>query len=350
MNAPRLSVCIPVYNFGAFLAQTLDSILPQLTPEVEILVVDGASTDNTPKVVAERASRYPQLRYVRLERRGGIDADLATSVELAQGQYCWLFSGDDIMRDDAIRRALIRLETEYDVYLCRHTNCDKSMHYLRDHPIFRRGGPRSADLADGKQRRSWLTDAVTTEAMFSFMSGLMVKRERWVSVEPPMQFRHSCWAHVARLLSLAQSHLSVCYVDEIWLDKRGENDSFSDRGVVHRFKIAIDGFLGIATHFYGADSDEVSEVKRLLRNELTLLAFLFARDRSIESPARENRAELDRLFNICYASFGLKNWFSRLVYERLPVSWYHGLKKVYKKLLPSSLRLFLHLASGKSRS
>ena len=59
MTIPKLSVCIPVYNFGSFLGQTLDSILLQLTNDVEVLVVDGASTDNTSQTMVQWMARYP---------------------------------------------------------------------------------------------------------------------------------------------------------------------------------------------------------------------------------------------------------------------------------------------------
>ena len=330
MTAPRLSICIPVYNFGAFLGQTLNSILPQVGDEVEVLVVDGASTDNTSQVMGEWTARFPQLRYVRLERRGGIDADLATSVELARGEYCWLFSGDDVMRPHAIQRVLEELRAKRDLYICKHTICDKDMRYLWDHPVFLDDRPRSVDLSNRAQRVEWLSAARNTEAVFSFMSTLIVRRDKWLSTPPMEKFVGSCWAHVARLLTLAQERLSVTYVPAIWLDKRGDNDSFLESGVVNRFKIAVDGFTGIATHIYGPDSVETENVRRLLRNELSLLAFFYARDRAMEKPTSESRTELDRIFAICYGGGGFKNWVARMLYHRLPVEWYRGLKSLYK--------------------
>lgn len=44
MDHPRLSICIPTYNFGEFIGETLDSIVCQATDETEIVIVDGAST------------------------------------------------------------------------------------------------------------------------------------------------------------------------------------------------------------------------------------------------------------------------------------------------------------------
>src|SRR5882724_4299640 len=117
----KLSVCIPVYNCGKFLGAALDTILPQVAEDMEVVVVDGGSTDATEPVARAYAARSSRMRYVRLPARGGIDADIAQAVALAHGEYCWLFSGDDRMRAGAIAELLPWLERGDDVYLCRHT-------------------------------------------------------------------------------------------------------------------------------------------------------------------------------------------------------------------------------------
>lgn len=57
---PKLSICIATYNRGKFIGETLDSILVQMEPGVELLVVDGASPDNTPEVMAQYLSLHPE--------------------------------------------------------------------------------------------------------------------------------------------------------------------------------------------------------------------------------------------------------------------------------------------------
>lgn len=325
-----LSICIPVFNFGDVLDKTLDSILPQTLADIEVLVVDGASIDNTEELVAVRTSRWPQLRYVKLDRRRGIDRDLATSVALARGEYCWLFSGDDIMRPGAIERALEHLRAKYDVYVCRHTVCDRDMRLLREYPIFREDRVRVADFGEPLERNEWMKAATNTEAIFSFMSGLIVRRKTWLSSEPPEKFVGSCWGHVARLLTLARKQLSVCYVAETWLDRRGDNDSFRDRGIVNRFRIAIEGYLGIASYFYGEGSPEIEHVRRFLRNELSVWSFFYARERIIEHPDEGSRAELDRLFELCYSGRELSNRLNHALYRTLPIGAYRGLRTIHR--------------------
>ncbi|MDT9086493.1 glycosyltransferase, partial [Escherichia coli] len=54
-SGPLLSVIIPAYNYGRFLKQTISSVLDQGYDDIEILVLDNASTDGTPDVVASFA-------------------------------------------------------------------------------------------------------------------------------------------------------------------------------------------------------------------------------------------------------------------------------------------------------
>jgi abequosyltransferase len=60
-----LSICIPTYNFGKFIGQTLESIIPNLTEAVEVVILDGGSTDDTADVVAQKQRNFPQIQYHR---------------------------------------------------------------------------------------------------------------------------------------------------------------------------------------------------------------------------------------------------------------------------------------------
>jgi glycosyltransferase involved in cell wall biosynthesis len=103
---PKLSICIATLNRAQFLLQTLESILPQMTSECEVVVLDGASTDDTQQVVTEATARSAQFRYVRLPVNSGIDRDYDHAVEHAHGEYCWLMTDDDLIKPGAIAAVL----------------------------------------------------------------------------------------------------------------------------------------------------------------------------------------------------------------------------------------------------
>jgi glycosyltransferase involved in cell wall biosynthesis len=113
MTKPRLSICIATYNRAGVIAETLDSIIEQLTDEVEIVVVDGGSTDTTRQVVSSYGNICDRMRYVRLSVKGGVDQDFCKAVQLAQGDYCWLFSDDDLLKPGAIRAVLNEIGKGY---------------------------------------------------------------------------------------------------------------------------------------------------------------------------------------------------------------------------------------------
>ena len=90
----KLSVCIPTYNRAALIGRTLESILSQVSGSIEVVVVDGASTDGTCEVVESFKKRFANLIYYRgIRKYMGVDRDMAKAVELAQRKrYCWLMS------------------------------------------------------------------------------------------------------------------------------------------------------------------------------------------------------------------------------------------------------------------
>src|SRR2546425_400508 len=64
----RLSICIPTYNFGAFIGDTLESVLPQVVEGIEVVILDGGSSDNTTEIVESFQPRFPSLRYHRRDQ------------------------------------------------------------------------------------------------------------------------------------------------------------------------------------------------------------------------------------------------------------------------------------------
>lgn len=102
---PLISVVVPAYNYGHLLPRALDSVLPQLDERSELVVVDDGSTDDTPQVLDDYASRCPRLRAVR-QANAGAAAARNHGVRLAQGEYVLLLDADDELLPGALSELL----------------------------------------------------------------------------------------------------------------------------------------------------------------------------------------------------------------------------------------------------
>jgi glycosyltransferase involved in cell wall biosynthesis len=96
MSPPRplVSVVIPTHNRAYCIAESIDSVLAQTYPNVEVVVVDDGSTDETPGLMASRYGADPRVRYERLPKG---DANVARNHGLgrARGDYIALLDSDD---------------------------------------------------------------------------------------------------------------------------------------------------------------------------------------------------------------------------------------------------------------
>jgi len=111
MSTPLLSIVMPVYNVAAYLPRCLESLAALDPPADEIIVVDDGSTDDCPAILAEYASRLPQMRVIRQEN-GGLSAARNTGLDTARGKYLAFVDSDDFASPDAYGEALRLAEDE----------------------------------------------------------------------------------------------------------------------------------------------------------------------------------------------------------------------------------------------
>lgn len=124
----KLSICIATHNRAVFLDETLASLFPQLSDNVEVVVIDGNSTDNTKDIVNKYSIFNDNIKYIFLEKKGGVDCDFNISIEKANGEYCWLFSDDDFFKPNAISTILSYLnENNYSALIINAELCDLKM-------------------------------------------------------------------------------------------------------------------------------------------------------------------------------------------------------------------------------
>jgi abequosyltransferase len=168
-----LSICIATLNRASYIGETIESIIRQATEEVEIVVLDGGSTDQTTQVVRQYQGQYPLLRYFRQDSPGGVDQDFCRAVELAEGDYCWLMSDDDILKPGAIRAVLNEIRNDYGLIIVNAEVRSTDLANILDKQILpfntnRRYGPSDSELF-----------FIDTARFLSFIGCVVIRRSLW---------------------------------------------------------------------------------------------------------------------------------------------------------------------------
>lgn len=108
-TAPKLSVVIPAYNYGRFLKQAVQSVLDQGLDDIEILVLDNASTDGTRQVM-QSFSAESRVRYMRNRWNIGPGFNVQSGVRIAVGEYLSFLMADDFLNPGHLKRLLHLLD------------------------------------------------------------------------------------------------------------------------------------------------------------------------------------------------------------------------------------------------
>lgn len=129
-----ISVIVPAFNVEATIIRTLDSILAQTYPEIEVIVVDDGSMDATAKIIDDYASLHKQVVAIHTQNQGVTTARL-TGVKCAAGEWIGFVDGDDEIEPD-MYELLIKNAEQYkaDISHCGYQMIfnDGRIHYFHN--------------------------------------------------------------------------------------------------------------------------------------------------------------------------------------------------------------------------
>jgi len=110
---PLVTVLMPVYNGRKYLKEAIESILNQTYKNIDFLIIDDGSTDDSVKVVM--SYNDSRIKLVKNEQNIGLTAILNKGVELSNGQYIARMDADDISASDRLEKQVNYLEQHPDV-------------------------------------------------------------------------------------------------------------------------------------------------------------------------------------------------------------------------------------------
>ncbi|OGP69406.1 MAG: hypothetical protein A2169_06920 [Deltaproteobacteria bacterium RBG_13_47_9] len=234
----KLSLCIPAFNRGPFIGETLESIISQAADEVEIVIVDGASTDNTQDIVSGYQRRFSRLRYYRGEQNMGFDRDLQKSVELAEGEYCWLMCSDDVLRTGAIAAVMDAIRQGHALIIVNAEVRNQDLSKILQKSILQGDADRVYKPEDAEEF------FIDTASYLSYLGAIIIKKPLWDSREK------QCYLDTALLhtgvvfqspipttaLVLAAPLISIRYGNATWSPRAFEIGAFHWPKIIWSFR------------------------------------------------------------------------------------------------------------------
>lgn len=128
MDLPKVSVVIPNYNYEKYVARTINSVLAQTYPNLEIIVIDDGSKDNSLEVLKSFGDKIKVVR----QKNQGVSRARNYGVELSSGEYIAFLDADDLWLSDKIEKQLAKFKTNESYGL---VHCSMSLINLEDEII-----------------------------------------------------------------------------------------------------------------------------------------------------------------------------------------------------------------------
>lgn len=116
MDCKILSICMPTYNRAAVLdgaLEALEKAVKQIdSSEIELVISDNCSPDNTKEIVQKYIERGMPIAYTCNKENLGINGNMEQCFKLAKAKYVWVLGDDDYIRQDALKIILDKIRNK----------------------------------------------------------------------------------------------------------------------------------------------------------------------------------------------------------------------------------------------
>lgn len=140
----KVSVIVPVYNVYDYLGKCLDSLVNQTLKELEIIIVNDGSPDNSDELIKKYSKKYKNIKYF-IKENGGLSDARNFGIEKATGEYIAFLDGDDYVEYDMYEKMYDKAkENDFDMVVC-------DLNYVYPQKIVRAYSNISYDTSDIKK-------------------------------------------------------------------------------------------------------------------------------------------------------------------------------------------------------
>lgn len=221
-NAILLSICIPTYNRSHYFKKCVESIISQdgfNTKDIEILISDNASPDNTEEIVKSFQDKFPNIRYIKNDTNLGAERNILNLLNNFKGEYFFLLTDDDILLPNSLAKLkqIIIHNSECSVFLSSYEVFSEKQKITYIHHTF----PISKKIS-----KSNIQEVVKFYNASSIVSRICVRRE-FIDIEGYSNHIKSMYPCMY-LVGYAALNGASFYIKDSLIRHTGENKIFWD--------------------------------------------------------------------------------------------------------------------------
>ncbi len=132
----KLSIIVPVYNTKNQIDTCIKSIVNQIDREVEVMIINDASTDNSEEIILEYKNQYPNIKYYSKKENTGLADTRNIGIDKAKGEYIMFVDSDDYIEKDLLKNLNKYMKDNIDVIKFKLNVKYDNSSYTVDGPIF----------------------------------------------------------------------------------------------------------------------------------------------------------------------------------------------------------------------
>lgn len=257
-----ISICVPVYNGEKYIRETIDMILNQDYKNLEILISDNASTDNTIKEVESISDN--RIRIIKNPTNVGMGANWNNLLKLVKGEYLMIVCSDDFLLPGAISAKAAILDANEDVNIVFSSSY--VMNEFGKEIFLRRPFKKNQKLEIPRIQKKLFT----TKNFFAEPTNIMLRKS---AADQTGEFDTSLWYTIdwdywLRVLNLGNAY----YIDKPYSGFRVHSSSATGSSLVNSDKILKDEQLFIEKHkdgkFIPVDKKMINTRERNIKTRL----------------------------------------------------------------------------------
>ncbi|MCW4782451.1 glycosyltransferase family 2 protein [Enterobacter chuandaensis] len=285
-NNPVLSIVIPTYNRLKYLNELLDNLLTEITTledkaSLEIIVSDNASTDNVLAVIEEFREKGLAVQYSRNDVNIGMDGNFHKCLNLAKGDYFWMFGDDDLIVEGSIKKIIHLLISGENINIislgCKpKVNNDKTESAMQ--------------YKLSIKEVSEVEFIASVGVMISFISSIIIKNNKESLGNDLVKFYGTHLIQLFWILKTIRSGTGLVIIEDKLVRAAIDNT-----GGYKLFTVFSESFVKLIDYYYSRDEIESILIRKKLINFLLYYVSL---------PKKQDGFQKENYIPICDEAFG----------------------------------------------